>query len=226
MRLKKKVVVITGGSKGLGKALASEFVKEGSVVVISARNRKELWNTARECRAIPFVADITKEQNIMSLAKFVKKRLGRIDVWVNNAGVTIPHSDIDGITSEAAHNVMEVNFFGTFYGLQAVIPIMKKQHHGTIVNIISMSALVGRPRSLMYSSSKWAARGLTEGIRMALKPKRISIIAVHPGGMKTTIFGKHLPQGYDDWMEPDFVAKKIIQNLKRAKPREEIVIHR
>lgn len=88
-----------------------------------------------------------------------------------------------------------------------------------------MSALVGRPRSLGYSSSKWAVRGFTEGLRMAVAPKKISVLAVHPGGIKTTIFGDVLPVGYEGWMEPSFVAGKIIKNLKLKNPKEEMVIN-
>ena len=88
-----------------------------------------------------------------------------------------------------------------------------------------MSSLVGRPLSSIYASSKWAARGFTDSLRLALEPENISVIAIHPGGIKTKIFGNFVPQGYENWMEPAYVAKKIIQNLKRGKPKAEIVIN-
>jgi NAD(P)-dependent dehydrogenase (short-subunit alcohol dehydrogenase family) len=222
MNLKNRTIVITGASKGLGKALALALVNEGSRVLISARSLKELKAAASEIGATYFQADVTKEKEVRQLARFAKQQFGRVDMWINNAGTTLPHSTIDEIDIKAAHQVFEINFFGTFYGTREAIAIMKNK--GVILNIVSMSALVGRPRSLIYASSKWAVRGFTESIRMALKHGNISVLAVHPGGMKTTIFGKHLPKGYEDWMEPSFVAKKIVQNLKRAKPKEEIVI--
>lgn len=226
MKLAEKVIVITGASKGLGKALAAEFVQEGSRVLISARDKKELNATAREIGATPFVADVTNEKGLVRLARFAKQRFGRIDIWINNAGTTLPHSSLEEVNSKAAHHVMEVNFFGTLYGSRATVSVMKRQKSGIIVNIVSMSALVGRPRTLIYSASKWAVRGFTDGLRMALKPHRISVIAVHPGGIKTGIFGTFFPKGYETWMEPAFVAKKIVQNLKRRTPKEEIVINK
>lgn len=226
MKLKNKIVVITGASKGLGKSLAKGCIREGARVIISARNRKELATTARTIGAISFPADVTREQQMVALARFAQRRFGVIDLWINNAGTTIPHSTIGEIDPKAAHRVMEVNFFGTFNGLRAVIPIMERRRSGTIVNIISMSALVGRPRSLVYSASKWAARGLTDGIRMALKNSKITVIAVHPGGMKTTIFGKHPPKGYEHWMETSSVANIILNNIKRAAPKLELVINK
>lgn len=226
MRLKHKVIVITGASKGLGKALATEFVREGSKVIISARDKKELNATARKIGATPFAADVTNEKDLIRLARFAKQRFSRIDIWINNAGVTLPHASLEDIDTKAAHHVLEVNFFGTFNGSRAAAPVMKKQKGGVIVNIVSMSALVGRPQSLVYSASKWAARGFTEGLRLALQKEHISVITVHPGGIKTEIFGTFVPKGYEHWMEPAFVAKKIMQNLKRNKPKEEVVINK
>lgn len=226
MQLKEKFIVITGASKGLGEALAVGLMKEGSKVIISARNRSELNSVAAKVGVIAYPADVTNEKEVIKLARFAQKRFGRIDVWINNAGTTIPHSSIEEINIKSAHQVFEVNFFGTFYGSKVATAIMKRQRKGVILNIVSMSALVGRPRSLVYSASKWAVRGFTEGLRMANKPEHISVLAVHPGGMKTTIFGKHPPKGYEGWMNPTFVAKMVIKNLKRRTPKEEIIINK
>ena len=226
MKLKGKVVVITGASKGLGRALADTFCSEGSRVVVSARSKKELQAASRETGAVPFVANVTKEVDMNKLAEFAIKKFSQIDIWINNAGITLPHSEIGVIDPRKAHQVMEVNFFGTFYGSRAVMKIMKRKRRGIIVNIVSMSALIGRPHSALYAASKWAVRGFTESLRMALEPEHISVIAVHPGGIKTTIFGSFKPVGYQDWMEPSYVARKIVQNLKRKKPRVEIVVNK
>lgn len=226
MNLKNKVVVITGASKGLGKSLASILSEEKAKVIINARSKKELAIACKETGAISFIGDVTKENDVKNLANFSIKKYGKIDIWINNAGVVLPHSEIEEINSKLAHHVFEVNFFGTFYGSREAMKIMKKQKYGTIINIISMSGLVGRPLSSIYASSKWAARGFNESLRLALEPKNISVLAVHPGGFKTTIFGKFKPKGYENWMEVSYVAKKIVQNLKREKPKVEIVINK
>lgn len=226
MKLKGKVVVITGGSKGLGKALAIALGAEGARVIIAASGKKVLETAAKESGIPYFVADVSKEEQVQKLARFAENKLGSIDIWVNCAGITIPHSDLESISSRDAHKLMEVNFFGTFYGSREALKMMKKQKQGAILNIVSASSLVGRPRSLAYSSSKWAARGFTEGLRLAAKPFGVLVLAVHPGGMKTTIFGKHLPKGYENWMMPQHAADRIVENLKRTVPRSELVIEK
>ena len=224
MNLKNKVVVITGSTGGLGKALAEEFIKEQSKVVINARSLKKLEQTSKEIGVSACAGDVTKESDMQKLANFAVKKFGKIDIWINNAGANMAHSPIEKIDSKQAHNVMEVNFFGTFYGSRSAMKYMKKQKNGTIVNIISIRSLIPSPISVVYSSSKWAVRGLTEALRMILKPDHISVLAVHPTGMKTNLFEKAKPSGYKNYMEPSFVAKKIVQNLKKQKPKEELII--
>ena len=224
MNLKNKVVVITGSTGGLGKALASEFISEQAKVVINGHSVKKLREVSEEIGAVFCAGDVTKETDMQKLANFVVRKFGKIDIWINNAGANMPHSTIEKIDAKLAHKVMEVNFFGTFYGSRSAMKHMKKQKYGTIVNIISIRSLVPSPISVAYSSSKWAVRGLTEALRMILKPDHISVLAVHPTGMKTNLFGKVKPTGYKNYMEPSFAARKIIQNLKLQKPREEIIL--
>src|SRR5688572_6279040 len=97
MNLKNNIIVITGGSKGLGKELAQAFRGEGAEVIINARSKKELQIASKETGAIPYVGDITKEKDVKKLAAFAVKKFGRIDVWVNNAGSVLPHSTIEDI---------------------------------------------------------------------------------------------------------------------------------
>lgn len=224
MNLKNKVVVITGGSGGLGKALASEFISEEAKVIINGHSAKELEKVSEEIGAMSCVGDVTKESDMQKIANFAVKKFGKIDIWINNAGANMPHSSIEKIDSKLAHKVMEVNFFGTFYGSRSAMKYMKKQKNGTIVNIISIRSLVPSPISVAYSSSKWAVRGLTEALRMILKSDHVSVIAIHPTGMKTNLFGKIKPTEYKNYMEPSFAARKIVGNLKLQKPKEEIIV--
>ncbi len=124
-----------------------------------------------------------------------------------------------------AHQVMDVNFFGTVYGTLSALKAMKKQKSGTIVNIVSVRAFESDVRPGIYSASKWAVRGFTEGLmRLTPKMKGTSIVAVYPGAMKTKLHGKHRLVGYHDFMEPEFVANKIVRNLEKSKPRTELII--
>ena len=224
MNLKNKIVVITGGNKGLGRALTYLFLNEGAKVVVNSRSKKELQDIAKKFDVIVCAGDVTREKDMQKLADFTVKKFGNIDVWINNAGIGMGHLQIEEIDSKRAREVMEVNFWGTFYGSRSAMKCMKKQKYGIIVNIISSRAIVPSIFSAIYSSSKWAVRGFTKLLREALEPKNISVIAVYPTGIKTDFFGKDRPVNYKNYMEPLFVAQKIIQNLKSKNPKEELII--
>ena len=226
MIIKDKVVVITGASRGLGRVLALAFAKEGARLVLSSRSVDELEKMRRELEAEFFPADVTKANEINELADFAVQKFGRIDVWINNAGIWMPHAPIEEMDWERVHNLVEVNLFGTVYGSKAALIQMKKQQSGTIINIISVSALQGRPRSSGYCASKYAADGFTKSLRLEAQPENIKVLAVYPGGMKTGIFDEEKPADYDKYMEPDFVAETIIGNLKKENPEEELIIRR
>lgn len=224
--LKNKIVVITGGSKGLGKALACAFLGEQAKVVINSHSKKELEKIAKEIGAVSFVGDVDNENDMKKLADFAVKKFGKIDIWINNVGIGMGHMPIEKVDSKEAHEVMEVNFFGMFYGSRSAMKYMKKQKHGTIINMLSSRSIIPSPLSSVYSSSKWAARGFTEALRVALKPAHVLVVAVYPSGMKTGFFGKIKPKGYENYMEPSFVAGKIVQNFKHSKPKEELIIEK
>jgi short-subunit dehydrogenase len=121
---------------------------------------------------------------------------------------------------------MEVNLFGTVYGSKIALIEMRKQGFGTILNIISTSALSGRPDSSAYCASKYAADGFTESMREEVKGTNIKVLSVYPGGMKTGLFDEKKPDEYVDYMDPSFVAGEVIENLKKGTPEEELVLKR
>ncbi len=227
MQLKNKIVVITGGSRGLGRSMAELFVREGAKVVISSRDKEELKSTAKEIGAYPVCSDVTKEKDIQKLADKTVKKFGRIDLWINNAGIFITHDFLENFESEKVKDVLLVNTFGTFLGCKFALRQMKMQKEkGVILNVISTSALAGRPKSSMYSASKWAVVGLTKAIQMENADSGIKIFSVYPGGMKTKLFGVKKPADFDSYMDQDYVAEKVIANLKSENPELELVIKR
>ncbi len=226
MNLKDKVVVITGASKGLGEALADSFSKEGCKVVVSARSKEALEALASRIGGYAVQADVRAEKQLLDLADKAAKKYGRIDVWVNNAGVRIPHSELNEIDWKRAHDMMEVNYFGTAYGTKAALKYMKKQQSGIILNILSTSALQGRAKSSAYAASKYAARGFTDAMRNEVKEDGITVIGVYPGGMKTNFFDEQVPDDIGKYMDARLVAEKIIGNLKIDTPETEQTIRR
>jgi uncharacterized protein len=224
MELENKVVVITGGTRGLGKALALSFIKEGSKVVVCSNNKKELKNLPEEIEWIK--ADVTKEGDMEDVMKFTLKKFGGLDFWINNAGIWMPHLPVEQIDWERAHDLVEVNLFGTVYGSKVALAQMRKQNSGGIVNILSTSALEGKLNETAYCSSKFAAMGFTKSLRKEIEGTNIKVLAVYPGGMKTNLFDEKKPENYDEYMEPSFVADKIIENIKKEVPEEELILRR
>ena len=226
MELKDKIVVITGSSKGLGKTLAIALIKSGAKVVINARANREIKTLAREIGAEYFAADVTKEKEMKALAKFALKKFGRIDIWINNAGIWTQRGPIEETDLKKVRAMMEVNLYGTIIGSLAALKIMRSQGAGAIVNIISRSATGGRPLSAGYTATKWAARGFTESLRIALEPHNIQVLAIHPGGIQTDLFGEHQPKDYANFMPPEFTAAMIVKHLQQNKPGHEVMIDR
>lgn len=226
MNLKDKIVVITGGSKGFGKTLAEFFVKEGSKVVISSNNDEETKKTASEIGALGICADVTKEEELTSLLNETVKNFGSVDIWINNAGIWLPHKPIEETDWKRAHDLIEVNLFGTVYGSKVALIQMRKQGFGLIINIISTSALQGKINETAYCASKFAAMGFTKSLKKEIDGKDIKIMAIYPGGMQTNLFDEKKPENYNDFMETTYVAEKVIDNLKEEIPEEELIIQR
>jgi short-subunit dehydrogenase len=225
MELKNKVVIITGGTKGLGKAMATAFMKNEAKVVVCSHNEEEFENLSKE-GLVCVKADVTKEEELKNLLEAAKEKFSQVDIWVNNAGIWLPHLPIEQTDWKRAHDLLEVNLFGTVYGSKVALSQIRKQGSGIILNIISTSALEGKLNETAYCASKFAAMGFTKSLRKEVDGKDIKVLAVYPGGMKTNLFDERKPENYNEYMESSFVAETIIENLKKENPEEELVIRR
>jgi NAD(P)-dependent dehydrogenase (short-subunit alcohol dehydrogenase family) len=226
MILKDKIVVITGGSKGFGRALAEVFIAEGANVVINSHNREEVENVGREIGALGVLGDVRKEEDMENLAQRCIEEFGHIDIWINNAGLWMAHAFAEEFSMDKVRDMFDVNIVGTINGSRVALRHMKGRNAGTILNVISTSALSGRPEISMYATSKWAVNGFTKSIRDENKDNDISVLSVFPGGMQTTIFGDYKYSNFHDFMNTKDVAKKVIDNLKRQSPESELIIKR
>ena len=223
--LKDKIVVITGGTHGLGKAMALNCHESGAKVVVCARDEVG-FDELVKLGILAVKADVTKESDIGNVMKVTLEKLGRVDIWINNAGIWLPHEVIEKTDWTRAHDLMEVNLFGTVYGSKTALMQMRKQGSGCIVNILSTSALEGRATSSAYCASKYAARGFTLSLQEEVEGLKICAIAVYPGGMKTDLFDEERPDNYNEYMEPTYVAGKIVENLEKDEPEKEQIIRR
>ncbi|MBI3619556.1 SDR family oxidoreductase [Candidatus Roizmanbacteria bacterium] len=226
MILQHKVIVITGASQGFGKALAKAPKHENTLVVISSHDEENLEKTAKELSVDHFLADVTSVKSIKRLGEYVVEKYGKIDCWINNAGIQIAPSLMEEVDTQKSHYLFEVNFFGYFYGCQVALSYFKKQSNGIIININSTAGLEGKPEISAYTSSKFAIKGLTESIRREVTDLDIKVYGVFPGGMKTDIYKDKYPDDLNDYMEVDIVAEKVIANLKSDNPELDFVIKR
>lgn len=222
MNFKDQVVVITGASKGLGKALAKELSKEGTILALNARKEFDL----NLPNAHYFLGDVSKESDVLRITKEIVKKLGRIDIWINNAGIWLPPTPFEEVSANRIDELIQINVLGTIYGSKEAILQMKKQKSGAIVQIISTSALEGRSGQAVYCATKFAIDGFSKSIRKELEPFNIKVYSVFPGGMKTDLFTEKVPDNYDEYMNPEDVALKIVDNLKQDSPQEELILRR
>ena len=188
MRFKNKVVLITGAAQGIGKATALAFAKEGAnLVLVDVRELSGVKQTVeREKRKVlALQVDVSSSGMVEKMVKATVDEFGRLDILVNNAGV-ISRGIIEKITDEELDRVLDINFKGVFYCCRAVIPIMKKQHYGKIVNVSSITAKRGdNTTAPCYGASKGAILTLTRSLARQLGPFGINVNAVAPHAIDT-----------------------------------------
>jgi NAD(P)-dependent dehydrogenase (short-subunit alcohol dehydrogenase family) len=224
MEIKNKIIVITGGANGLGSALSNLLLMKGNKIIIADRLIKK--NQKRLNKDLCTIkTDVTEESDVKKVTDFVVKKFKRIDIWINNAGVWLPHAPIEEISARKVRFLLDVNFFGVFFGSKYALMQMRKQKKGIIVNILSSSALDGGAGSSGYCASKFAASGFTKCLRLETDKDGIAVVSVYPRGMKTNFFNEKRPQAYSNFMDPSYVAKKIIRNLESENPKRDLIIN-
>jgi NAD(P)-dependent dehydrogenase (short-subunit alcohol dehydrogenase family) len=188
-----RVVVVTGASSGLGREAAVRFARKGCALVLAARRADALQETARLCheagaRARFIVTDVTREADVQRLAEFALVRDGRIDVWVNNAGVTL-FAALEESSFQEHKRVIETNLFGAMLGARSVVPVFRRQHSGVLINVSSLLGKVGQPFVPSYVISKFALRGLSETLRTELASEPdIHVCTLYPYAFVTQHF--------------------------------------
>jgi len=187
--LENKVVVVTGASRGIGAAIVKAFAKEGANIVLTARDRARLKKSADESglskpRYHIVTADITKHSGVKKIIGQALKKFGRIDIFVNNAGVGV-HKSLLETTEKEYDGMFDTNMKAVFFSFLEVIPIMKKQKGGQIINISSAAGLRGEPMIAVYASTKAALNALSEGVAREIRNDEIKISVLAPASVAT-----------------------------------------
>ena len=187
--------MITGASSGIGRATALQFARRGTRLVLAARRAEELGAVAGRCRelgseALAVTTDVSDQQQVEALAQAAEQRFGRIDVWVNNAGV-LQFGRLDETPPEAIARLMEVNVLGYFWGAQAAIARFRGQGNGILINVASALGVTAQPYASAYVASKFAVRGLSDALRQELlDTPDIHVCTVLPFAIDTPIYNR------------------------------------
>jgi short-subunit dehydrogenase len=199
LSLRRRVALVTGGSRGLGFVLARELGRRGMQVVICARDEEELERAraalaaqGQEVVALP--CDVTDEDGMAGLVADVEENVGPIDLLVNNAGI-IQVGPAETMTLEDYRHAMDVMFWGAIHTAEAVLPRMRERRRGTIVNVTSIGAAVGVPHLAPYDAAKFALRGWSEALGAESAKYGVGVVTVVPGLMRTGSFGHALVKG-------------------------------
>lgn len=232
-KISDSVIVITGASSGIGRATALELARHGATLVLTARREEALKDLARECtqiggRALAAPANVTDEQEVNGVARKALDNYGKLDVWVNNAAVSLI-ARFEDTPLDAYRKVIDTNLFGYIHGARAALPIFREQGSGIIINVASVAGKTGQPFASAYTASNYAIVGLSDSLRMELSDAPdIHVCTVYPGSTDTPLF-QHAANFSGRAIQPmppvyraEDVADTIVSLVKR--PRREIAI--
>jgi short-subunit dehydrogenase len=232
--LQEQIVVITGASSGIGRETALEFARNGSAVILASRNDAALKEVAEQVhqagsRAHTVVTDVSDWSQVAHLAQEAVHRFGRIDTWVNNAGIS-EYATIEQMEIDEIRRIIDVDLLGPIYGCKAVIPYMKRSGGGTIINIGSGLSERSVPLQGIYVTAKHGLKGFTEALRLELQHDRsnINLTLILPSSINTPFFDHarsrtgQQPAPIPPIYDPRTVARAIVFAAKH--PRREIFV--
>ena len=228
--MRDKVVIITGASSGIGKALAYELAHQGAKVVLAARNIEELLHIEQDLRqqgaeVLSVRTDVTKELACKELIEQAYARFGRIDALINNAGISM-RALLEDLEPAVLRKVMDVNFWGTVYCTKYALPYLQAAR-GTVVGVSSVAGLHGLPGRTGYSASKYAMTGFLDTVRIENRRKGVHVMVACPGFTATNVRFSALtadgteqgatPRKEEKMMTAEEVAHRIAKGIMRRK---------
>jgi len=220
MKLKGRNAIITGANQGMGFAIAQEFIKEGASIAICARNIQNLESAVTNLKAmakdgqkiVSMQVDVSIEEDVKKFIAYAIAQLGKVDILVNNAGVYGPKGLIETVDSKEWIHAFEINLYGALYNCKHILPHMKKNNYGKIINLSGGGATAPMPRISAYAASKAAVVRFTETLAEECKENNIFINAIAPGALNTGLLEEILKAG------PEVIGKQFYEkSLKQKK---------
>ncbi len=222
MFLKGKTAIVTGSGKGIGKSIALDLAKEGCNVVVTSRTKTDISSVVKEIKslgskALGVVSDVSDYESVKNVVTEAMKAFGKIDILVNNAGIALKKDFLE-TEKEEWDRIIDINVKGVFNFTKDVMPIMKIQKSGVIINISSGAGKTGIPGLSVYCASKFALVGFTEAIAQEVEGDDIKVFCLCPGSTDTGMFSSLFP-GVEAVSRPEDISKQV---LKLCMPNCEI----
>lgn len=183
-----KTIIITGGSDGIGKALAEKLAPENNVIIL-ARNEAALHEIAQHIGCSYYICDVRDAKQVAATFSKIAEEHGKLDILVNNAGIIV-NGKLEAISDETIENVIATNTLGTIYATKAALVHMKPRKEGLIINVVSTAGLTARATRSIYNASKWAITGFTKAIQEEAAEYNIRVTGFYPGTIRTNLFAK------------------------------------
>jgi 3-oxoacyl-[acyl-carrier protein] reductase len=218
MELTGKTAVVTGGSKGIGRAIAGSLIRAGTNVIITGRHAADLENVVSELnvidrgRAVGFSCDVRDHSEVRSLIENVIKTFKRIDVLVNNAGIGV-FGSVEETSPEDFRAVLETNLFGVYSCCHEVIPWMKQGGGGYIFNISSLAGVNAHAGMAAYNASKFGLNGFSEALMQEVRHDGIKVSYIMPGSVNTEFGGDSTSEKKSWQLQPEDIAQVVIDLL-------------
>ncbi|MFZ0334197.1 MAG: SDR family oxidoreductase [Candidatus Acidiferrales bacterium] len=226
MLLAGQVTIVTGGGRGIGRAIALRFAQEGSAVLLAARTQSQVDAVAAELKAAghkaaALAADVSQESDCQAIVSAARKQFGRIDILVNNAGVLGPVKSVEEVSPNEWDEVIAVNLRGPFLLSRLVLPEMYQRGSGAIINISSVAAKGAFQWNSPYAASKAGLVGLTRTLAAEAARKGVRVNAICPGPVAETEMSRGLGQALADRLhaDPDELFKGFLEKLLQGKPQ-------
>ncbi|HEX6124521.1 MAG TPA: SDR family oxidoreductase [Pyrinomonadaceae bacterium] len=224
MRLENLTAVVTGGTKGIGYAVASSLAGSGANVFLCGRSGADLEKALGTLSGQPVagtVCDVRREEQVKDMLARCSSTFGGIDILVNNAGVGYFGKTVEETTADEFRQTLETNLYGVFFACHHAIPMMKERGGGYIINISSLAGQNPHPKMAAYNASKFALNGFSEALMQEVRQDNIKVSYICPGSVNTS-FGGDSPNSEKDWqLQPSDIAEAILALLafdQRALP--------
>ena len=217
MNIENKIAVVTGGTKGIGRAIAESLLKAGAKVFVCARDKAEIKRALEELSALGDargeICDVRSEEQVEMMLDECARVFGGVDVLINNAGIGIIGKTVEEMSGDEFRQTLETNLCGVFYACHYSIPVMKQRGGGYIINISSLAGQNAHPKMAAYNASKFGLNGFSEALMQEVREHNIKVTAICPGSVNT-YFGGDQPSADQAWqLQSEDIAQVVLDLL-------------